>query len=60
MREAYDAWAEQYDTDENPTRALNAMVLREQDFRRADDEVLEIGCETGLNTQWLLDRQGRL
>jgi malonyl-CoA O-methyltransferase len=57
-RGAYDRWAEQYDTDENATRDLNATVLREQAFLGADDAVLEIGCGTGLNTQWLVEQVG--
>jgi malonyl-CoA O-methyltransferase len=58
IRDAYDRWAEQYDTDENATRDLNDDVLREQAFFHADDDVLEIGCGTGLNTQWLVEQAG--
>jgi malonyl-CoA O-methyltransferase len=56
IRDAYEAWAKQYDTDENATRELNAEVLREQDFLHAGDAVLEVGCGTGLNTQWLVEQ----
>jgi len=58
IRDAYDAWAEQYDDDENATRDLNAEVLRTRDVLRGRDDVLEIGCGTGLNTQWLAGRAG--
>lgn len=58
IRDAYDRWAEQYDDDENETRDLNVEVLREQSFFHADDDVLEIGCGTGLNTQWLREQAG--
>lgn len=44
----------QYDTDENATRDLNVQVLRGQSFVQEGDAVLEIGCGTGLNTQWLV------
>lgn len=60
VQDAYDAWAEQYDTDENATRDLNAEVLREQAFLYPEDEVMEIGCGTGLNTQWLATRADRV
>jgi malonyl-CoA O-methyltransferase len=60
VQDAYDAWASQYDHDENATRDLNAEVLREQTVFSTDDDVLEIGCGTGLNTQWLAARAGRV
>jgi len=53
IRDAYDRWATQYDTDANRTRDLNAEVLREQAFLQRNDIVLELGCGTGLNTEWL-------
>jgi malonyl-CoA O-methyltransferase len=58
VQEAYDEWADQYDTDENGTRDLNAEVLREQTFLQGGDDVLELGCGTGLNTQWLVEQAG--
>ena len=60
VQDAYDAWASQYDRDDNATRDLNAEVLREQTFFSTDDDVLEIGCGTGLNTQWLAARAGQV
>ena len=60
IRAAYDRWAAQYDTDENATRDLNARRLREQTFLRPDDVVLELGCGTGLNTEWLARQAGRV
>jgi ubiquinone/menaquinone biosynthesis C-methylase UbiE len=53
IRNAYDEWAHQYDTNTNSTRDLNAQVLRQQPFDLADKAVLEIGCGTGSNTIWL-------
>jgi malonyl-CoA O-methyltransferase len=59
-RDAYDRWAAQYDTDANDTRDLNAEVLRKQTFIEEDDAVLELGCGTGLNTEWLTAQAGHV
>lgn len=53
IRAAYDRWAAQYDSDENATRDLNARGLREQPPPGEGGTVLELGCGTGLNTEWL-------
>lgn len=50
---AYAKWAESYDTNENRTRDLDAVVLREHEMDIAGRDVLEIGCGTGKNTEWL-------
>ena len=57
---AYDRWAAQYDTDANDTRDLNAKVLRKQDFIESENDVLEVGCGTGLNTEWLAAQAGHV
>ena len=53
IRESYNLWAEQYDSDDNKTRDLEAVSLRKAlagtKFKRA----LEIGCGTGKNTVFL-------
>jgi ubiquinone/menaquinone biosynthesis C-methylase UbiE len=50
---SYDRWSNQYDSNVNRTRDLEAISLRqslkEQHFRR----ILEIGCGTGKNTVFL-------
>ena len=51
-RQAYNVWAENYDTVENKTRDLEAKALRES-IAGENLEVLEIGCGTGKNTGWL-------
>jgi SAM-dependent methyltransferase len=56
VEKAYNAWVYQYDTNSNATRDLNAEVLRRQPFDPTSQQVLEIGCGTGLNTIWLADR----
>lgn len=50
---AYDSWAESYDRDANRTRDLDAEVLRRHELDIAGRDVLEIGCGTGKNTEWL-------
>ncbi|MDD2791688.1 MAG: class I SAM-dependent methyltransferase [Sediminibacterium sp.] len=53
VQQAYDQWSEQYDTNLNKTRDLEAFSLRQtlSDFRCK--RILEIGCGTGKNTEWL-------
>jgi len=53
---AYDGWAEMYDTNANRTRDLAAVVLRQTRLDLAGRDVLEIGCGTGSNTQWLVEQ----
>ena len=51
--QAYNIWAEQYDTNQNRTRDLEAVSIRELLAGRKFVRVLEIGCGTGKNTEWL-------
>jgi len=53
---AYDRWAETYDSDPNRTRELAAQVLRKVDLTFEDRKVIEVGCGTGRNTDWLATR----
>ena len=53
---AYDRWAATYDSDRNPTRDLDADVVRHSGPAIEDLDVLEIGCGTGKNTAWLAER----
>ncbi len=50
---AYDQWAETYDTDPNRTRELAGEVLRLADLSITGRDIVEIGCGTGRNTEWL-------
>ena len=56
LRESYNDWSAQYDTNVNPTRDLEAVVLREVLKEVSFKRVLEIGCGTGKNTAWLVNR----
>ncbi len=51
---AYDEWAETYDTDPNRTRELAGQVLRKLNLPVAGRDVVEIGCGTGRNSEWLI------
>lgn len=52
IRTAYDAWSETYDEVENKTRDLEGRALREM-LSGENLEILEIGCGTGKNTEYL-------
>ena len=52
VKEAYQEWSEQYDTNENKTRDLEAVALRSVLSSIHFDKVLEFGCGTGKNTVW--------
>ncbi|RXF70614.1 class I SAM-dependent methyltransferase [Arcticibacter tournemirensis] len=56
VKEAYDIWATQYDTNKNKTRDLEAISLRTTLRDLTFHNCLEIGCGTGKNTQWLLTK----
>lgn len=53
IQKAYDEWAEIYDTNKNPTRDLNYQTIREENLDLSGKKVLELGCGTGLNTEFL-------
>jgi ubiquinone/menaquinone biosynthesis C-methylase UbiE len=53
---AYDRWAKTYDSDPNRTRELAALLLRQRNLELAGRDVIEIGCGTGHNTAWLVER----
>ena len=53
VAQAYDRWSAIYDSDINPTRDLDAIVLRRAPLRLHGRHVLELGCGTGKNTLWL-------
>lgn len=56
VKEAYNNWAAQYDTNLNKTRDLEARSLRSMLADMAFDSCLEIGCGTGKNTVWLIEK----
>ena len=56
VRQAYNIWAEQYDTNNNKTRDLEALALRKTLADLEFNSCLEIGCGTGKNTEWLVTK----
>ena len=50
---SYKAWSEIYDTNDNKTRDLEGVSLKETLSSLSFDRCLEIGCGTGKNTVWL-------
>ncbi len=60
VQEAYNVWADNYDTVNNKTRDLETTALRASVLFSEPLDVLEIGCGTGKNTEWLLTKAKHL
>ena len=56
ISEDYNQWAAIYDSNLNKTRDLDAIATREMLSRFPFKKVLELGCGTGKNTQYLLEK----
>ena len=60
IEKAYNIWASQYDSNLNLTRDLDKKctikTLKNLDIKN----VLELGCGTGKNTEWLLNKAERI
>lgn len=56
VKQAYNIWAVQYDTNHNKTRDLEAVSLKATLANIQFDNCLEIGCGTGKNTEWLVTK----
>ena len=55
-RQAYNIWASQYDTNDNSTRDLEGQALRTTLGKISFENCVEIGCGTGKNTEWLIQK----
>ncbi|TKK69391.1 class I SAM-dependent methyltransferase [Ilyomonas limi] len=56
IQQAYNEWAKQYDSNSNKTRDLEAKALRNTLSAIPFDSCLEIGCGTGKNTVWFMEK----
>ncbi len=56
VQQAYNKWADQYDTNNNKTRDLEAVSLRTTLANFQFEHCLEIGCGTGKNTEWIMTK----
>lgn len=53
VQKAYDEWSQTYDADENATRDLDQAVLQRVLGNLRPNSVIEAGCGTGKNTEFL-------
>ena len=60
VKEAYNIWADQYDTNINKTRDLEGKALRTVLDKIPFSTCLEIGSGTGKNTEWLISRAEKI
>jgi ubiquinone/menaquinone biosynthesis C-methylase UbiE len=60
IADAYNDWAETYDTDLNRTRDLAAEALGQADINFSERKIVEVGCGTGRNTAWLVERSAEI
>ena len=56
----YNDWADQYDNNINPTRDLDKVVTQESLSDLNFSNVLELGCGSGKNTEWLITKADKL
>lgn len=56
VKQAYNIWADQYDSNINKTRDLEALAFRNAMENISFQNCLEIGCGTGKNTAYLFGR----
>ncbi|MFO0921371.1 MAG: class I SAM-dependent methyltransferase [Pirellulales bacterium] len=52
---SYNRWASCYDSMVNPTRDLDREAAQTNFAGRSFSRILEVGCGTGKNTQWMTE-----
>jgi len=60
IQKSYNLWSEQYDTNKNKTRDLDALVTKSTLVNFEFNTILELGCGTGKNTEWLLSKAKKI
>ena len=60
IKDNYDSWARQYDININPTRDLDKIATIKFLSKIHFSNVLELGCGTGKNTEWLITKADSL
>ena len=60
IQQAYNTWADSYDTVQNKTRDLEARAIRAVVPGGQFAEIMELGCGTGKNTEWLATKAAHL
>ncbi|SMB89884.1 Methyltransferase type 11 [Hymenobacter roseosalivarius DSM 11622] len=60
IQEAYNTWADSYASVQNKTRDLEARAIRAVVPGGHFAEIIELGCGTGKNTEWLATRATQL
>ena len=60
IEKAYNIWANQCDTNENRARDLDKKSTIENLSKYEFENVLELGCGTGKNTYWFLEKAKRI
>jgi ubiquinone/menaquinone biosynthesis C-methylase UbiE len=60
IEKAYNIWADQYDTNSNKTRDLDSKSTRETLNKFDFSIVIELGCGTGKNTNYLLKKADKI
>jgi malonyl-CoA O-methyltransferase len=59
-KEAYNRWSASYDAVANRTRDVEASAFREVLANLRFSNVIELGCGTGKNTEWLAGKTGHV
>jgi len=58
--DSYNTWAYQYDNNINPTRDLDKSITKEFLSKIDFFKVLELGCGSGKNSEWLITKAEKL